>query len=607
MLAVFCTLAVVAATVAVYWPAASFPFLNWDDPINFVDNRALVGGAGPLLSWAWSTTLLGVYQPVSWMVAGVVCALQGGVQPRGLHIANILLHAASAGLVCMLTARILRIARPRAGAAVWPIAALAALMFGYHPLRVETVAWATAQPYALCVFFSLLTVLCYVWAHEPGRSVRARGALLVLAFIFCAAAMLSKAAGLALPVVLFVLDVWPLRRLDKPGRVLIEKIPFFALSLGAGVLAIWASGQVEPIRAEDDLNLLARCAQAAYGFAFGVVKTVVPLDLSPYYALPKSTNPLELRFIASAGLVVCATIVAFALRRRWPALLAAWVCYLALILPSAGVVSHGLQLAADRYTYLSCVAWPIVIAAGLLVASQSAGRGTRAALFGFAAVAAVALGALTIAQLRHWSSSESLWRHAIACAPNDAFAWKSLARDLGAQGRHAESIGAYKQALEMDADHPDAWYDLGNQLAAVGRLNDAVRAYQEAIKRKPADADAHYNLGLALKSLGRLDEAAAQYRLALKVQPSNALAYNNLGNVYFAQRRFGDAERAYLAAIDLDGKYAEPHNGLGLVMLQLGRPAEAVPHFERALSIRPDYVDARRNLEYARQQAGAAR
>lgn len=597
---------VVALTAGVFWPTASHPFVNWDDPVNLADNTGLQGDLAARLRWAWSTTLLGVYQPVAWMVAALVYELQDGAHPRGYHVANVIIHALSAGVFCVLTARLLHFRPPSsaasAGGRAWPLAALAAVLFACHPLRVETVAWATAQPYALCVLFSLLAVLAYVSSHRPNRSAKSRRPLLGLALLFCALAMLSKAAAMALPVVLLVLDAHPLGRLSRPGRALAEKLPFFALSVGAGLLALWASGTVEAVRSVEGQGAMVRVAHAAYGLAFGVVKTMVPLNLSAYYALPRQTNPFEIRFLASAALVVSVTVAALAVRRRAPAVLAAWTCYVVLILPSVGIVSHGLQLAADRYTYLSCAGWPVLIAAGSYVATQTARSTIRALLYGLAVAAAGALISLTVAQNRHWAGSESLWRHAIACAPNDAFARKSLARELGAQGRHAESVEAYRRALQLDADHADAWSDLGYQLAAMHRLEDAVRCYQEALERTPNDAATRYNLGVALKSLGRLGEAAEQYALALRLRPDHPQTHNNLGNVYFAQGRFTDAERAYRAAVALDPDFPEPHNGLGLVALNAGAAEEAVLHFERALQLKPDYADAKRYLDVARQR-----
>lgn len=594
---------VVLLTFAVFLPAASYPFLNWDDPINFKDNAALHGDIFSVIRWSWSTTLLGVYQPVSWMFAGLVCVVDGGAEPRTLHLANVLIHALSAGVYCVLMARLLRVARPTAGAAVWPIAAIAALCFACHPLRVETVAWATAQPYTLCVLFSLLTVLTYVLAIDPGRSIHARNALLLTSFVFCATAMLSKAAAMALPVVLVALDAWPFRRLNRPLRLLIEKQPFIVLAIGAGVLALWASGSVESIRTDQTISVLDRSAQSAYGLAFGVVKTAVPVELSPYYALPRAINPFEFRFVAAAALVVGLTIISVVLRRRAPALLAAWVCYVAIMLPSVGIVSHGLQLAADRYTYLSCIGWPAVIAGGLMMVTQSPSRKTRAAALAAAAMACAALVALTSRQLQHWRSSEVLWRHAIACAPDDAFAHRALARDLATHGDRTAAIESYRRAAELDPDHAETWYDLGYQLAAGGRLDDAVRSYREALARRRDYADARFHLGVALKLLGRLDEAVQEYALALEIRPDHAMTYNNLGNVYYAQARWADAERAYRTAAALDSDYAEPRNGLGLVMLKLGRPAAAITQFERALTIRPDYAEAKHNAAYARSRA----
>jgi hypothetical protein len=327
--------------------------------------------------------------------------------------------------------------------------------------------------------------------------------------------LLAKAIGVSLPLVLLVLDVYPLRRLGGgPGkwfgpvarRVWWEKLPFLLLAVAAGVVAPFAVYQTGTMRPLEQYGVAPRVAQALFGLAFYLWKTVAPLRLSPLYELPPHLDPWDWPFLLSGVVVLGISAALFVARERWPAGLAIWISYSVILAPVLGIAQNGPQIAADRYSYLSCLGWAILSGAGVLyflrrwldghIARQGFGLATA-----LAAVFLLGLGALTWKQLQVWHDTETLWRYVLALDPKSSSAHSNL----------------------------------GSLLESRGDLEEAIAHYREALKINPASATAQYNLGNALASRNELEEAIAHYRAALKIDPDFAEAYNNLGNALARQ------------------------------------------------------------------------
>src|SRR5213080_2789394 len=327
-------LLVVLCTLAAFLPTLQNHFVNWDDDKNFLDNHHYRGLTWQQLSWMW-TTHLGHYIPLTWMTVGMDYLLWG-MNPVGYHLTSLLLHAANAVVFYFVVVRILTLALPRLadrGHALVATAGFAALVFAIHPLRVESVAWVTERRDVLSGLFYLLTILVYLRDCERGERGRGWYWLSVAVFV---CALLSKSMVVNLPVVLLILDVYPLRRLGgalgwwsaRARRVYVEKIPFVLLAAAASSVALMAQLSHRAMIPVTHLSAPGRLAVSAYGLSFYLWKTVVPLYLSPLYELPRTMNPWAMPFILSYGLVLAITAIALALRRRVPGLVAAWLAYI---------------------------------------------------------------------------------------------------------------------------------------------------------------------------------------------------------------------------------------------------------------------------------------
>src|SRR5438128_12526347 len=368
-------------TFVPFLPTLDNQFVNWDDDKNLLKNPHYRGLGWSQLRWMWTAFHLGHYIPLTWMTFGLDYLLWG-MNPLGYHLTNLLLHAANAVVFFFVARRTLSLALPspsERGHALAVSAGVAALVFAIHPLRVESVAWVTERRDVLSGLFYLLTILMYLRACERGARGRGWYWLSVAVFV---GALLSKSMVVNLPVVLVILDVYPLRRLggsigwrsEPARRVYVEKIPFVLLAAAASAIAVMAQSSVHAVASLAQLSVPGRVAISAYGLSFYLWKMVVPVNLSPVYELRPPVNPWATPFLLSYGVVLALTAIALALRRRVPGLPAAWVAYIVVLLPVLGIFQSGPQIAADRYTYLAGLGWAILAGAGLLSCWRSSRR-----------------------------------------------------------------------------------------------------------------------------------------------------------------------------------------------------------------------------------------
>ena len=490
-------LSVLCLTWIVFLPALGGGFLSWDDEANLVANRAWRGLGWPQLGWMLTTFHKGHWIPVTWLSFGADY-LVWGMEPKGYHLTNVLLHAANAGLVCLLALRLLARMGAR-GAARLLGGAAAALFFSLHPLRVESVAWVTERRDVLSAFFFLLAVLCYLRATMAEPVWRSRWYRLALGAF--ALALGSKSMAASLPVILVILDMYPLGRWRGAWRErLFEKIPFALLSLLAGAVAMVAVRAGGSVSSLADLGVAQRLAISAYALVFYPWRTLVPAGLSPLYALHPDLDPAAPVFLLCMALVVSITAVAVAVRARWPWLLAAWAAYVVMLLPVVGIAHNGPQIAADRYTYLPCLPFALLAGAGVAMLAR------RAWLIPAPAAALGLLAFLTVLQIGVWKNAESLWARALAVSPS-AVAHASMGVVLDDKGRSDEAIAHFSEALRMNPRLAHAQNNWGIALARQGKWEEALQHYEEALRLNPAYAEAHLNMAQVLQRVGRYADA----------------------------------------------------------------------------------------------------
>src|SRR2546422_1042749 len=571
-------LLVALITCAAFLPTLQNQFVSWDDDKNFLENPHYRGLSWTHLHWMW-TTHLGHYIPLTWMTLGLDYLLWG-MNPVGYHLTSLLLHVTNAVVFFFVVRRLLTRALPspsERGYALAVSAGVAALVFAIHPLRVESVAWVTERRDVLSGLFYLVAILLYLRACEG--MARGRGWYWLSVAVFVCA-LLSKSMVVNLPIVLLILDVYPLRRLGgfvgwwsgPARRVYVEKIPFVFLAAAASAVALIAQLSVHTVTSLAQLSVPGRLAVSAYGLSFYLWKTVAPVNLSPLYELPPTVNPWAPPFLLSYGLVVAITALVLAFRRPLPGLLAAWVAYVVVLLPVLGIFQSGPQIAADRYTYLASLGWAILVSAGVL----SHWRRRPFLFTGLAACVLFGLGILTWNQVQVWRDSEKLWTHALATYPKSSIAENNWANVLAEQGKLGEASEQYRRAVQIRPDDADAHNNLGNALAQQGKLSEAVDHYRQALKIKPDFAKAASNLGSALAQQGKLSEAVEHYRRALKIKPGFAEAPNDLGHALARPGHLARAIDHYRQALKIKPDFAKTASNMGPTLPQKGQPNQGV-------------------------------
>jgi protein O-mannosyl-transferase len=566
-------LAIALLTVAAFAPALGYGFVLWDDDRNFLNNPYYRGFGWAPVRWAFTSTVMGHWIPVTWLTLSFDYAVWG-MNPFGYHLTNVLLHAANAVLLYVLALGLLRRALPEAGPRALTLGAtVAALFFALHPLRVESVAWITERRDGLSTLFYLVSVLAYVKACELEGTPRRRW--LGVSLGAYALGLLSKSLIMSLPLVLLVLDVYPLRRAQgRWRRVLTEKLPYLALAVAAAVVSFLVLRATLGLTSATAYPPAARLAMALHSLAFYLGKTVVPVGLSPMYELPARIDPFASRFAASALVVVGLTIGLVLARRRWPAALAVWVVYALTIAPVSGIVHNGPQLVADRYSYLSGLGVAVLLGGGVAAVAAGMVRASPAMRVALVVAAVVWLGgltALTREQIVVWRDTDEIWRRSLAVDPDCAFCHGQWGAVLGNRGQLGEAIAHFERVVALRPNRARHRANLGLALLKAHRSAEAAEQFQRVLAEEPTDTDTRWRLGLALAQQGQLVEAS----------------------------------RALERAVADNPRHVDALTALGMVLIDLGRPGEAVAYLDRAVALDPASAAAREGLARARSATAA--
>ena len=576
--------AIAFLTFLVYLPALRNNFVNWDDSFYVFENPFIRSIDLSFFRWAFFSFHAANWHPLTWISHALDYAVWG-LDPMGHHLTNNLLHAVNTFVVVLLVVRLVETAVVNSSASADPpgtgdsrftlenprftliAAGTTGLLFGLHPLHVESVAWVAERKDLLCALFYLLSIMMYVRyrSHKTYMTY-----FLTLAFFILA--LLSKPMAVSLPVVLLILDWYPfekIRSLRTLLNALLEKLPFIALSVGSSILTILAQKAGAAMTFNTYVPLWARLLVSFKALVAYLWKMVFPLHLMPFYQYPLQRELWSSEYLIAAVAVAGVTVYLLALPRKrklWPA---AWGYYVVTLLPVLGIVQVGGQAMADRYTYLPSLAPFLiagVLASQLYIKGMPPGkwklvRQTGSALAGVAVV--VSLACVTVLQISIWRNDLSLWTYLIEHEP-----------------------------LQV----PHAYNNRGFTLLKNGAITQAIEDFQIAVRLDPTNWEPHNNLCLAYKSKGLYGNAKEQCQTAITLRPDYAEAHNNLGVVYSKEGRYDQAVEEYRKALKLKPDYAEAFFNLGIVYKEIGDRDMARRSFEAGLKIKPDDYKAQQVL-----------
>ena len=501
-------LVLVAMTFAVFGQTLTHEFIDFDDDDYAYNNHIVCQGITVKgLAWAFGCHASN-WHPLTWLSHMLDCQLYG-LHPGGHHLTNVLLHA--------LTVMALFLVLREMTGALWRGAFVAAV-FAIHPLRVESVAWVAERKDVLSGLFFVLTLGAYV--RYTRRASLSRYGLVLLLF---GLGLMSKPMLVTLPLVLLLLDYWPLQRMESSGRLVLEKLPLLALGAASCVATLVAQSRAIP--AGESFSLVYRLGNASAAAVVYLRQMVWPAGLAAFYPYPHNGLP-SLEVALAGTLLAGLSAVAYWQRQKQPWIIVGWLWYLVMLLPVAGIVQVGLQSHADRYTYLPQIG--VYIALTWLVAEWGVNRAALGIVM--AAIVAV-LMVCAEKQAAYWKDSETLWTHTIACTKRHEPAYCNLGAALIDQGRTEEGIAEYQHALQINPNYVIPQLYLGNALLQKGNVDAAIYHLSYALHIDPGDAQAHNSLARALLRKGNGEEAARDFQTALQLDPDLAQAHYNLGNI----------------------------------------------------------------------------
>lgn len=594
----------IAGTLACYWPVQHYDYVSLDDPLYVSQTRMVQRGlTWEGVKWAFQSVKGGNWNPLVWLSQMADCQIYGR-GAGGHHVTNVILHTANVVLLFVVL-------RAMTGT-LWQ-SGLAAALFGWHPLHVESVAWISERKDVLSTLFWLLTMWGYGWYAREVRKTRVKCWIYYgLALLFFVLGLMSKAMLVTLPVVMLVLDFWPLRRIyhlrltidessecEQPGqdaeprpgtvslaRAVVEKLPFLVLSVAASVGAMWAQKNQGAMGEE---RLWLRLENAAVSCVTYLGEFFWPVKLAVFYPYPERIALW--RAMAAAGLLVLITLVVVWLAKARPYFAAGWLWFVVTLLPVIGLVQVGMQAQADRYTYVPYIGLGLMVSWGL---AELSGFGPR---WRMAAVLAAAAGlagsaAATRAQLKYWQNSAALYERALAVTSGNYIAHDNLGNLLEDQGKLDQAAKEFKEVIRLTPKIGKPYNDLGKVYALQGKLEEATEMFSNAVRLNPGLAQARWNLGNAWLQKGRVAAGLAEMKAGVALSPEDVEAHRKMADTLIKLGKAAEAIPYCEMVVKAEPKDARAHFVLGEAYLEQKQSEEAKANFKEAVRLAPETPQA---------------
>lgn len=631
--------AVCAVVLVVQWPALSAQTLFFDDA-EYLTNNPLV--QNPSRSSAWRflnevlepSTVHGYYQPLTMISLMFDYAIGGRPDNlRQFHRTSLALHVANTALVIILLYLLF-------GQAL--IAAGVGLLFGLHPITVESIPWVGERKTLLAAFFALWCLVFYVSYIR-----KSNWKFLICCILMYIFALMSKPTTVPLPAMLLLLDFWPLRRMSK--RSIIEKIPLFCIGIIFVLITVVSQSRTASVTMPGKYGPERIILVLCHNIVFYLNKIIWPSNLCPYYPFP---NPISLShpmiLTGVTGTVILLLVLLLSL--RWTrALLTGWLFFFIAILPTMGIIGFTVVIASDKYAYLPLTGLLMILVWLLQSLCMRIQRPVvcRVSIVFFILILAVAESVATRRCLGYWQNNEAISQLMLDLVSDSPQVYSFAAVELARQDRNIEAIENFKKAIEIGHDSMteinyketvtahynlgvilvrqnrldeaieqfsnavqlrksdyDAHLQLAHTLVRKGHLDRAIEHYNQALRLKPGSADIHNRLGLVLSKQGKSNEAIAEYRRALQHEPGNVNLLCNLGSELAKQGIFNEAIEQYNKAIELEPQNIIAHGKLGLVLGGAGRIDEAIKEFRIVLAAWPDDAEMYCNIGILLEKQG---
>jgi protein O-mannosyl-transferase len=531
---IFICVLLAGSTIAAFCPVLHYGFVYYDDPQYVFENPHVFNGLNwGNFAWAFTTGFASNWHPLTW-ISHMLDVQVFGLQPGAHHAVNLAFHVVNS----LLLFRVLK----ELTAALWRSAFVAAL-FALHPLHVESVAWVAERKDVLSAFFFMLTLLAYTkYAHLAAKGAQERlrrsqnSSLWYAASLFLfALGLMSKPIVVTVPLLLLVIDFWPLNRaspvllsgklnLQSLKPLLLEKAPYFFLSLCASFLTLWAQNNWGAVAPFQRISWSARLCNAIVAYCAYLVHAFWPANLAVLYLPPTRWSQWQVVGSTVGLLLVCFAVFKWPKKHGWARM--GWLWFLLMLIPVIGLVQVGDQYMADRYTYLPLIGIFILV----VWAGADLGRKLRAsrATVAAATLVLICLALATHHQVRFWENTERLFTRCTNISPDNYIAHNNLAAALSLNGKVKQADEHYREALRLNAEYADALHGFGVHLIRTGRPREARECLEHAARLRPEWAKYHAQAGLWFDSQGSAEKATLNYRVSLGLNPDQPEICNNL-------------------------------------------------------------------------------
>jgi Flp pilus assembly protein TadD len=582
-------------TVLVYLPALQNGFVNLDDDGYVYKNHHIQSIDFKFFKWIFTTFLTANWHPLTWLSHAVDYAVWG-LNPMGHHLTSIIFHGLNTFLVVILIIRLIDYAYltlpPTIKGTHSIIAgAVTGLLFGIHPIHVESVAWVSERKDVLYAFFFLLSILCYL-KYTSSLLKKQKNLNYSLCLLFFILSLMSKPMAVTLPAVLIILDFYPLGRLHLKSAfmsrrmVLIEKLPFLILSLASSVVTVIAH---QKVIIPFDINPLGkRLLIVILAPVFYLFKMLWPTNLAPIYPYPSKISFLTIEYMGALILLVCITVFCIWSWKKQKAFLVIWGYYVVSLLPVLGIIRVGSQMAADRYTYLPSLGpflWTglaaVFVCKGLENRQKNIPKSIKLSLSFASIPIIIILTITTVNQIGLWKNPLTLWNHELKLFPHSVIGYLARGLFYADSGQQQRAIQDFDKALMIYPD-PDIYYARGVAYGNLGKHQQAIDDFNKTIKLVPNSKEAYHNRAKAYLMLGNYQEAILNFNKAIELDPKSEEFY------YDRRLAYQLAIEDYSEAIQKNPKKIEPYIYRGFSFFMIGQFDQALEDFNKVIYLNPD-------------------
>ncbi len=566
---------ILIAAFLVFSPGLTNEFVNWDDYAYIVDNPLIrdLSVANITHLFNFKTEVVGNYHPLTVLSYAFEYKLVG-LKPMLYHFDNIFIHLLNSALVCVL---------------VWKLtkhyysSVIACVLFAIHPMRVESVVWAAERKDVLYTFFFLISLLFYVRYLFAKQNKISIYILCILFFLF---SILSKGQAVVLPLVLILIDYWYSGKIEI--KKLIDKIPFFILSVAFGLLATKAQSSSLTAERMIHYELLDRIFFASYNLLAYPFKFLFPYQLACFYGYPLKSE-MTLYYLALPSVLILLGFLAYKFKKD-KRIVFSILFFLSTIFIVIQLLPIGNAIIADRYTYVPYIGFFILIGELLnrLIEKKPASKNTiLIVLF----IQLIVFAGQSFAQSRTWKSSETLWLQTLKVNPKEPIAHNNVGAYYYGIGQPEKAIPHFLTCIENSENYLEvfkAYNNLGGAYKNTNQFADALKAFNKAIELQPGYSEALFGKGLVLTDLKRYDESVNTFTFLLKTDSLNPNNYYSRAITYRFMNKLDSAIADYQSAIRIDPNYAQAYTNLGNIYFNLQNTPLAIDNYTKSLNIRAE-------------------